>query len=470
MADSTSVIVLEFNELSPRLMAELIAAGELPNFARLRDESTVMVTDPEAPQASLNPWVQWVTVHTGVSHEEHGIEKLGEADRVRHDTVGEVVARSGRPVFIGGTMNVPHRVVGEGSVHLPDPWNPSAAPDPQELAAFSDFVAANVQEHTNTDSTLSGRDVARFGTFMLRHGLSPRTVSLAIRQLANERRLDTGNFARACVLDRLQWDVFRWYVRRRRPALATFFSNSTAHFQHMYWRNHEPDQFSLQPTPEEQRRYGDAVRLGYRRMDALVGEAFELADELDATLMLCTALSQQPYLLAEDSGGTYTYRPRDFRRLLAVVGVEEPGVVAPVMAGEFHVVFGSSDSAREAADRFRLATVDGEPAFNVRVVGDDLFTGCRITWDLPETTDLIDADGGHHRFHELFYRFETAKSGYHHPDGMWWVRTGAHHAIEEKVPLRVVAPTILDLLGVRIPESMEAPAVALGAGTASQSP
>lgn len=464
MADRTSVIVLEFNELSPRLMAELIAAGELPNFARLRDESTVMITDPEAPQSSLNPWVQWVTVHTGVSHTEHGIEKLGEADRLRQETVGQAVERSGRPVLIGGAMNVPHRNSDGGSVFFPDPWNPSATPDPSELAAFSDFVRVNVQEHTNTDSTSSGWDVARFGFFMLRHGLSRRTVSSAARQLANERRRDTGTFARACVLDRLQWDVFRWYARRRRPALATFFSNSTAHFQHMYWRNHEPDQFSVQPTAEEQRRYGDAVRLGYRSMDALVGEAFGLAEELGSTLMLCTALSQQPYLLAEDSGGKYTYRPRDFHQLLAAVGVEAPGDVAPVMAGEFHVLFGSSDSAGEAADRFRQATVDGEPAFGVRLVGDDLFTGCRITWTLPDDAELVDADGGTHRFHDLFYRFETAKSGYHHPDGMWWVRTGRHRTVEDRVSLRSVAPTILTTLGVQVPESMTAPPVDLGIG------
>ena len=464
MADSTAVLVLEFNELSPRLMAELIAAGELPNFARLRDESTVMITDPEAPQDSLNPWVQWVTVHTGVSHEEHRIEKLGEANRVRHETMGEAVERSGRPVLICGAMNVPHRGHG-ASVHLPDPWDTSAKPEPAELAAFFDFVRANVQEHTNADAKLSSRDVARFGGFMVRHGLSPRTVASAARQLLDEWRHDTGNFARACVLDRLQWDIFRWYARRRRPALATFFSNSTAHFQHMYWRNHEPEQFSVQPSGDEQRRYRDAVRLGYRGMDALVGEALELADELGATLMLCTALSQQPYLLAEQAGGKFTYRPRDFDRLLEVVGVEAPGRVAPVMAEQFHVLFESSDSAGAAADRFRQTTVDGEQAFDLRVVGDDLFSGCRITWTMPDDAELIDPDGGTHRFHDLFYRFETAKSGYHHPDGMWWVRTGTHRAVEETVSLRSVAPTILDILGVQISESMAAPPVALGAAT-----
>lgn len=464
VAAATSVLVLEFNELSPTLMERFIAAGELPNFERLRSESTVMITDPEEPQASLNPWIQWVTLHSGVARAEHGIEKLGEASRLEHPTMSEVIASSGRAVVIFGSMNLPERSVPHG-VYVPDPWNPEASPQPAALAAFTDFVRANVQEHTNEEAGISVAAAARFSAFMVRHGLSRATATAAVRQLIGERRGSVAHFARACVLDRLQWDVFRWYARRERPALATFFSNSTAHFQHMYWRNMEPERFANQPTSEEQARYQDAVLRGYRSMDALVAEAIALADELDATLMLCTALSQQPYLLAEQSGGKFAYRPRDFDRLLEAVGVDAPGNVAPVMAEQFHVRFESSDSAGEAADRFRQATVDGEPAFIVRLDGEDVFTGCRITWTLPDDAELVDADGGTERFHDLFYRFETAKSGYHHPDGMWWVRTGRHRTVEDRVSLRSIAPTILTMLGVEVPDSMTAPPVDLGIGS-----
>ena len=71
--------------------------------------------------------------------------------------------------------------------------------------------------------------------------------------------LDTAG--RSVLLDRLQFDLFRWHWQRERPALSTFFLNSTAHFQHFYWRNLEPDRFRVRPTDEEQRALADAVHL-----------------------------------------------------------------------------------------------------------------------------------------------------------------------------------------------------------------
>lgn len=460
MADARSVIILELNELSPRLMDRFLAEGRLPGFARLRSESMVMVTDPEEPQERLNPWIQWVTVHTGVSSGEHGIEKLGEAAQLEHPTIASILGKAGLPSWICGSMNVPDGGSPLGA-YLPDPWNPDDSPRPSALSAYSDFVRTNVHEHTNEAAQMSARLAAAFVWFMVRNGLSLSTIRRTLDQLAAERSGRRATFARACVLDRFQWDLFRSVYEEERPAFATFFSNSTAHFQHMYWRNLDPDEFQIRPSDEEQRRYADAIALGYEQMDALVTSAMRLADETGATLMFCTGLSQQPYLLAEGSGGKYTYRPRDFDGVVAAVGAPSSETVAPVMAGEFHTIFQSSNHAAVAAERFRNATVDGEPAFNVRLVGRDVFTGCRITRDLPADVELIDADGGSHRFHDLFYRFETAKSGYHHPDGMWWLRTGRHHAVEEPVSLRSIAPTVLRMLGVDVPETMKAAATAV---------
>ena len=72
------VLMLEFNELSPELMHRFITEGHLPNFKRLSDESLVYVTDAQEAQEVLEPWIQWVTVHTGLSYEEHGVFLLGD--------------------------------------------------------------------------------------------------------------------------------------------------------------------------------------------------------------------------------------------------------------------------------------------------------------------------------------------------------------------------------------------------------
>lgn len=455
------MIVLEFNELSPRLMDRFIGEGHLPNFARLRSESTVAITDPEESQAGLNPWIQWVTLHSGTPRSEHGIEKLGEASRLAQPTIASVLGEDGRNVFVCGTMNVAAPTA-HSAAFLPDPWNPDGVPRPASFSAFSDFVRVNVQEHTNVEARLSPTIALRFLLFVLRHGLRPSTVGSAVSQLVKERRGSRGRWARASVLDRFQWDLFRWQVRRERPAFATFFSNSTAHFQHMYWRNLEPEAFDRAPTADEQSRYADAVLHGYRQMDGIVAEAIELAEDLGATLMLCTALSQQPYVEADGTGGKYTHRPRDFEALASVLGIDGVTDVAPVMAGEFRMFFSSESEARAAAERLTPVTIDGRPGMSVRVLEREVFTGCSVTDLLADDAILVDADGIDHRFHDLFYRFESAKSGFHHPDGMWWTRTGTHREVAGRVSLRSVAPTILELLGAEPPPTMEAAPIDVG--------
>jgi hypothetical protein len=453
-----SVLMLELNELAPPLMDRFIDEGILPNFARFRSQSTVAITDPEEAQSGLNPWIQWVTVHTGASREEHGIEKLGEASNLRLPTIGSVVGDAGRTAWLCGSMNLPARAAG-GGLYLPDPWNPAEPPSPTDLEAFAGFVRANVQEHSNASVTLSPASVARFAWHQVRHGLSPATVRDAVGQLLSERRGRRGRWARASVLDRFQWDVFAWYWRRDKPAFGTFFSNSTAHYQHVYWRNFDPEVFDAKPADVEQRLYGDAVRHGYRQMDALVADAMALADETGSTLVLCTALSQQPFVQADASGGKFVYRPHDFGALVATLGLRDVDQIAPVMSEQFHLYFRDDAAAAAAATTLGDCTVEGDPAFATRVVGTDVFTGCSIHHLLAPHAVLRTPDGREHRFADLFYRSDTTKSGYHHPDGMWWVRTGHHRVIDQPVSLRAVAPTILDLLGLEAPPTMACPAV-----------
>ena len=450
------MLMLEFNELSPALMDRFIGEGHLPNFERLRSQSTVAITDPEEPQDGLEPWIQWVTVHTGVSRSGHGLEKLGEAGHLEQPTIGQAVGAAGRDVWLCGSMNLPRAAAG-GGTYLPDPWNPDSQPNPASLRAFSDFVRANVQEHSNVAASQSPKAFVAFATHQVRHGLRLGTIRHATRQIADERRGRTGRWSRASVLDRLQWDVFRYYWRAQRPAFATFFSNSTAHYQHVYWRHLDPHLFSNPPSAEEQRRLGGAVLYGYRMMDGIVGEAMRLADEAGATLVLCTALSQQPYLRAEQSGGKYIHRPHRFGDVVNALRITGVSSIAPVMAEQFHLFFNDGAAAATAARTLRATSVDGAPAFDVRVAGTDVFTGCAIHEPVEAGVTLVAPGIPPIDFHSLFYRSDSSKSGFHHPDGIWWTRTGTYRQVERSVSLRRVAPTILGLIDVPAPPTMTEP-------------
>ena len=426
------VLLLEFNELSPVLMDRFIADGHLPAFKRLRDQSATFITEAGESGDLLNPWVQWVTVHTGVPAAVHGITRLGEAHELAVPTIADIVSGAGGRVWLCGSMNVQPTTPVNGAV-LPDPWCVDATPQPPELETFFRFVSANVQEHTSGQQPLSNKELAAFVWFMLRHGLSRATVAAAAGQLVGERAHRVPRGRRAEILDRFEWDVFRHYYDRLRPHFATFFSNSTAHFQHLHWDELEDD---------EER---SEVLHGYKQMDLLVGRALELAGPY-VTVGLCTALSQTANR-DEDRSREGFYRPHDFGALASGLGVEGVIGTSPVMAEQGHLFFCDERAAAEGAQLIRAVRSGDDAVFDVHVDGAQVFVGCKFFTQrsLPAPLD------------RLLYWTDAPREGTHHPDGMLWVGQRAGTTSHDHVPLTSVAPTLVSLLGLEPPSSMRGP-------------
>lgn len=454
MTADRSVILLEFNELTPSLIERFSRQGLLPGFARFFEGSQVYTTDAEEQGPTLNPWIQWVTVHSGMSYGEHGVFHLGDGYKLDKKCVWDILSDHGLRVWVCGSMNVRYDTPLNGCI-LPDPWTTNAAPYPESFRPYFKFVQRNVQEYTNDRVPLTALDYARFLSFMGTHGLSASTVSAIVSQLIAERR---GKFRwrRAALLDRLQYDVFEWYYRRLKPHFSTFFLNSTAHLQHAYWRNMEPEPFVLKPSPDEQAEYESAILYGYQAMDRLLTRLMDLAGNR-TTLVLCTGLSQQPCLIYEERGGKRFYRPRKFDKLLQFAGITAPHVCEPVMSEDFHVRFQSPAEATRGAELLSGLKIGDRPALRVKQEGTGVFSGCAIHDQVADQAELrSDALNRSVRFFSLFYQPATVKSGMHHPDGVLWIRdpAGRHAVNAGKVSIRSIAPTILRMFDIEAPEYM----------------
>jgi hypothetical protein len=452
----TRMILLEFNELCPSLIHRFMSAGQLPAFRRLHDESLVYTTRAQERAPYLDPWIQWLTVHTGLNHDQHRVDKLNEGHACGAKRIWDVVSEHGGSAWVCGSMSTSCRPGFSGAL-VPDPWTTKVEPTPGWLRPYFAFVQSSVLDSTNARAVTSVRDAARFALFMATHGLSAETVASIVRQLLSERR-GGHRWKRAVLLDRFQFDVFRHYWGRERPTFSTLFLNSTAHFQHLHWREMEPHLFEVQPTADEIAEYRTAILFGYQQMDRLVGRVLKMIDD-DTTVVLASALSQQPCLSYEHQGGKAFYRPRSFERLFAFAGVSGNISVAPVMAHQFHVEFASQEAARAAAAKLQALRVGEQQALAIECNGHHLFAWCPITTAVDSSARLtIDADGIHRAddFLSIFFKVEGIKSGMHHPDGLFWIRRASaeHRRFEEPVALDLVAPMLLCELGIAPPSSM----------------
>jgi hypothetical protein len=447
MTPENSVILLEFNELCPSLINRFMEEGRLPNFQRFYRESEVYTTDAEEQPPYLEPWIQWVTVHSGKPYRDHQIFNLDDGHKLKFPNIWDTLSKSAYRVWVCGSMNLDYAQPINGYI-LPDYWATQQDPYPAELSPFFNFVRRQVQEHTNDSMRLNWKNYWKFLTFMVTHGLSLGTLGMIAQQLLKEKQTGKYRWQRATILDKLQRDIFFWYYRRFKPHFSTFFLNSTAHFQHMYWRNMEPWRFQVKPSAGEQVEYENAILYGYQEMDKLIGDFLQLADN-QATLILCTALSQQPCFTYEEIGGKHLYRPSRFEEVLTFAGVTSSYECSPLMAEEFFIRFKNDADAQAAEQQLAALRANQRPAMRLRRQGSEIYAGCGIFEQLSDQVALqIEGCNASTPFFKIFYQIDDIKSGMHHPDGILWIHNPSlkHVVHTKKVALASIAPAIMDIL------------------------
>jgi len=203
-------------------------------------------------------------------------------------------------------------------------------------------------------------------------------------------------------------------------------------------------------------------------MDLLLSRIIRLVGD-EAIIILATALSQQPCLGFEETGGRHGYRPHDLSDLLRFLGIGGVQQISPVMAQQFWIHFDCDSAAAEAEVKLSALRVGARVAIRTRRDGSALFASCPIQDAVPEGAELnIEGTARSLPFFQAFYAMGGAKSGMHHPDGILWIRhpQRAHEIREEKVSLLSVAPTILEMMGIPKPEYMKGEQLFSGTGQA----
>jgi hypothetical protein len=212
----------------------------------------------------------------------------------------------------------------------------------------------------------------------------------------------------------------------------------------------EPQRFEAPVPATDSPSLKRAILHGYQAMDRLLGRM--ACDYPDTLLVLCTALSQQPW----PETTKCTFRPTRFETLLQFARVAPARArVKPVMAEEFHLECPTAEEAELVQVRFEELTVADQPLMKVERSGKSLFAGCLITDALVADRSVVRrSDGARVPFGDLFHMVHTMRSGRHHPDGVLWVRNGRHRIVSGRVPLTAIAPSVLRYFGLRPPDSM----------------
>lgn len=468
MPDAKKVLLLEFNEINWRVIDRLIERGGpayLPNLSRLREHGAWAEQVAVEQPPHLDPWVTWVTLHTGVPRDVHHATVLEQnSASITAPRLWDYVVEGGRSIGVFGSISAypPRKVPG---FMVPGPFAPGDETYPEDLKPVQAINRLGTRMHGQTGAKVTPLSMARNLFGLMRHGLRVRTLAQVAAQLVRERVQPGSGWRRVTLQPLLNFDFFAHLYRRFNPDFATWHTNHAAHYMHHYWRAWDETGFATPSTEVERRRYGDAVPYGYRVCDELLGRFMNLIDG-NTVLVVASSMGQQPFVSDRYKAGKVIVRIRDIDRLLGVLGGD--GVVGkvPTMIPQWNLTV--PDAARRAELKRRIEAVrrvvndDEEAALAVEEVGETLTL---TPLGLAEKTDGIryyfrgspGSDPAGYAIDDLFAAdAPTVKQGMHHPGGLLaffgaGVRPGVHIADCTNLD---VAPTLLTLMGLPVPPSM----------------
>lgn len=427
-----SVLFLELNEINFEQVLSYAETGKLQTLAGLVQRHGLSKTTSETKYEELEPWIQWVTAHTGLPLADHGVYRLGDIKDRSLDQIWEVLERQGVKVGAISPMNANNRC-SDPAFFMPDPWT-STPITGDGLNKLYPPVAAAV--NGNADAKMTAGMLAQLAAGLMRYARPRSYAGYAFDVVGAARRRP---WRKAMLLDRLLTDVFIKEVRAARPGFASLFLNAGAHIQHHYLFNSSVYDGNQRNPDWYVQADADPVLDVYELYDRSV--AAVLAAFPSYRIMIATGLHQDPH-----GSLTLYWRLREHADFLRRNGVPFARV-EPRMSRDF-VVFCHDANEAEGACR-RLTALQGPgglPLFEVHNRGDSLFV--ELIWSQDIQPDFV------------YYRdskpitglrddvaFVAVKNGQHNGIG-YFIDTGLTPDAVSRFPLTELPERIADACGV----------------------
>jgi hypothetical protein len=406
------LILVELNEVNFEFVEHYARRGQLPAFQRLIGTHGYARTRSEEAYEQIEPWIQWVTVHTGKPYAEHKVFRLGDGPRAGIVQIWEQMEKKGLRVGAFSPMNAGNALE-QAAFFVPDPWTRTEVSAPPLMRAAYQAICQAVGD--NAEGRITPRSALQLLAGLLSYSRVrnwPRYFTDAMGGLRN-------HWPRAVFLDRFLADCFLDLWRRTRPDFSSVFFNGAAHLQHHYLFNSSAYGGPYRNPTWYLPAGIDPVLEIYRLYDRMLADC--LALEPRPRLMLATGLHQDPVDEPE-----FYWRLRDHAKFLKSAGCDFTSV-EPLMSRDFLVNCAGREQA--AATAARLASgraADGLPLFEVDNRGETLFVtlaypreikpGLAATFDGVAVADLADA-----------VVFVALKNGHHNGIG-YFLDSGARSA------------------------------------------
>ncbi len=412
------VIQFELNELSTAAIMHDIKQKKLNNFKKILEEWCCLETTSEQKYQHLEPWIQWISAHTGKTFAEHQIFHLSESARLQHPQIWETLSQFGLDSCIVGSMNA-HRGGSQGGFFFPDPWSKDGETHPESIQPLWNLISSKVKTHAT--APLTKRDLWKGFLLCQQFKLPLSLYTTIFKQLVTQKLFPLKKWRMPAIFDWFLTEIFRYLLKADQCRYYTLFLNACAHYQHHYWRHFQKELFDSSINSPDCGKHDNPLSYGLRQHDKVVQLAIEYAKNPENLVIIATGLSQVPYTIAESQGGENYYRLLHHQRLLTQLDLADCRAL-PLMSRDWQVVADNKKALDRAKEALAHLKIMGKNLFRIEKNTDNsLFIETAVTQHINPDESIIFKNNHDLGAFKKFFRKTAIKSGHHCGRGSLWL-------------------------------------------------
>ncbi len=371
------VILLELNEINFDFVEKYLKSGEdLPAFSNVLNKK-IYKTSSENEYEHLEPWIQWVSAHTGKKFNEHKIFRLGDIVNSNELQIYEKLEQHGFSVGAISPMNTKNNLKNP-AYFIPDPWTKTKSDNSFLSKIISSSVSDIVNENANSKISIK----SFFGLIisfliLVRPKKFLNFLFYAFSALRKPWR-------KALFLDKLLHEFHLSLFKSKSPNFSSLFLNAGAHIQHHYFFNSSQVETEFKNPTWYVGNREDPVLEMLKVYDEIIGELLGQ----DVSLIIATGLSQIPYKKKK-----FYYRLKNHGKFLETLGINYLEV-QPRMSRDFLVKFKSEDLALDAFEILNSLEDDNGIKFfdSIDNRGNELFILLTYPEEITEKTFFLNSN------------------------------------------------------------------------------
>ncbi len=392
------LILVELNEINFDIVSKYSKKIKFKFFTE-NFLNNLKTTSSEKEYSKLEPWIQWVSAHTGKSASEHKVFRLGDIGQYNEKQIFEIVEDLGFDVGAICPMNTKNSMKNP-KYFFSDPWTQNEKLGENKKLEYA--ISSLVNNNSNNKNSIINYFIFIFYSIkIMRFKVFIRAIGLFFLSFYKK-------WKRALILDLFLHELHLKFIKKFKPDFSTVFFNSGAHIQHHYFfLSKEINKEKLELPKKYTNIKYDPILDMYLFYDKILSDY----SSLNYNVVIATGLSQIPYDRVK-----YYYRPIDHKTFLYKLNIK-PCEIYPRMSRDFLIEFESEKDALNCEETLKLINYKNKfDVFYFENRGKTIFITFKYDDKIDNSSFIFNSEGKK-IFLDKLVSFVAIKNGMHSEKG-----------------------------------------------------